>query len=198
MQCNLFKKLFFFLLVMLVPSCSLVNTAVQKQVGDMLARDIVLLDADSFGKTLVISHKVDVNFSSKQFSLIQQTEIDVNEIRLVGLTHFGAPFFTIIYSGLGLNVTKMEVLPEAFRPEMVLRDFQIAFWPIVALQSVYAVDGFSIEDAGLSRRLKKDGEEFMTVVYQDKDRLKGKVQLLHHKLGYRIEFETLNVQGLEE
>ncbi len=184
-------------MVLTLTGCSFVNGIVQQHVGDLITKDLVLLNAKSYGKAVAISQRVNVDIASNNFSLIQQVEIDADEIRLVGVTHFGSPFFTLRYQEGGIESTKMEQLPEAFRPELVLRDFQFAFWNVDVLQKAYQRNGYLVIEDGLMRVLQKMGEDVITVTYQKVNRLNGRVLLMHHKLGYQVIFETLDVQRLE-
>ncbi len=183
--------------VFALTGCSFVNGIVQQHVGDLITRDLLLLDANSYGETVAISQRVEVDIASNTFSLIQQVEIDNDEIRLVGVTHFGSPFFTLRYYEGKVDATKMAQLPEAFRPELVLRDFQFAFWNVDVLQQAYQEVGYLVIEGELTRVLQKDGKNVMTVAYQNSSPLKGGVQLIHHGFGYQIVFDTLDVQRLE-
>jgi len=185
------------LIALALSGCSFVNGVVQQKVGELITRDLLLLDANSYGKTIVISQRVNVDIASNVFSLIQQIEIENDEIRLVGVTHFGSPFFTLRYHDGVIDSTKMEQLPEAFRPELVLRDFQFAFWGVDALQRAYQEAGYLVVEGELERVLKKSGDIVMTVTYQNTNPLKGRVQLIHHEFGYQVTFETFDVQRLE-
>lgn len=191
------RKVFVVFIVLILAGCSFVNGIVQQQVGDLIARDLLLLDANSYGETVAISQRVKVDVKKNAFSLIQQVEIDRDEIRLVGVTHFGSPFFTLRYYEGKVDATKMESLPEAFRPELVLRDFQFAFWDIDVLRQAYQEAGYLVIEGELTRVLQKNGGDVMTVSYQNTSPLKGGVQLIHHGFGYQIEFETLDVQRLD-
>ena len=192
-----YRKVFVVVIVLVLTGCSFVNGIVQQQVGDLIARDLLLLDANSYGEAVAISQRVKVDIKSNAFSLIQQVEIDRDEIRLVGVTHFGSPFFTLRYYEGKVHATKMEQLPDAFRPELVLRDFQFAFWNVDVLREAYQKVGYLVVDSELTRVLQKDGEKVMSVTYQNTSPLNGGVQLIHHGFGYQIEFETLDVQQLE-
>ena len=194
---NVPSKVSMAVIVLVLAGCSFVNGVVQQKVGDLITRDLLLLDANSYGETVAISQRVKVDIKSNTFSLIQQVEVDSDEIRLVGVTHFGSPFFTLRYYEGKIDATKMEQLPKAFRPELVLRDFQFAFWNVDVLQKAYQRNGYLVIEDGLMRVLQKMGEDVITVTYQKVNRLNGRVLLMHHKLGYQVIFETLDVQRLE-
>ncbi len=183
--------------VLVLSGCSFISGIVQQQIGDLITKDVLLLDANSYGETVAISQRVNVSIASNTFSLIQQVEIDNDEIRLVGVTHFGSPFFTLRYSAGRVDSTKLEQLPEAFRPELVLRDFQFAFWDVGVLQQAYQEAGYLVVESELKRKLQKSGEDVMTVIYQNTNPLNGRVELINHGFGYQIVFETLDVQRLE-
>ena len=194
---NVPSKVSMAVIVLVLAGCSFVNGVVQQKVGDLITRDLLLLDANSYGETVAISQRVKVDIKSNTFSLIQQVEVDSDEIRLVGVTHFGSPFFTLRYYEGKIDATKMEQLPKAFRPELVLRDFQFAFWNVDVLRQAYQEADYLVIEGELTRVLQKDGQNVMTVTYQNINPLKGGVQLIHHGFGYQIEFETLDVQRLE-
>lgn len=194
---NAYARVGIVIVVFSLPGCTFINGIVQQQVGDLIIRDVLLLDADSYGEVVVISQRVNVNIASDTFSLIQQVEIDNDEIRLVGVTHFGSPFFTLKYREERVDSTKMESIPEVFRPELVLRDFQFAFWNVDVLQQTYQEAGYLVIETERKRILQKGGENIMTVTYQNANPLRGSVQLIHHEFGYQLAFETLDVQRLD-
>ena len=197
MSLNTYIRVFMAFMVFALSGCSFVNGIVQQQVGDLITRDILLLDAHSYGESVAISQRINVDVASNTFSLIQQVEVDSDEIRLVGVTHFGSPFFTLRYHAGKVDATKMEQLPEAFRPELVLRDFQFAFWNVDVLRKAYHKVGYSVVEGELIRVLQKGDKNIMTATYQNTSPLKGRVQLIHHEFGYQITFETFDVQPLE-
>lgn len=184
-------------MMLTLTGCSFINGIVQRHVGDLITKDLILLNAKSYGEAVAISQRVNVDITSNVFSLIQQVEIDDDEIRLVGVTHFGSPIFTLRYQEGIIESTKMEMLPEAFRPELVLRDFQFAFWNFDALQKAYQKIGHLVIENGLTRILQQEGKGMITVTYQKNNRLNGRVLLVHHELGYQVIFETLDVKRLE-
>ncbi|OUS26733.1 hypothetical protein A9Q99_16025 [Gammaproteobacteria bacterium 45_16_T64] len=186
------------LLLLVSTGCSWVDGVVQSQAKRMLSQDLVFAKASTFGRSLAITQQVDVSIGSRKFSMIQQTEIDATEIRLAGLSHFGSPFFTLQYIGTHLISEKMPLLPDAFHVPVVLRDFQLSFWPLTELRAIYRAKGYDIVERDKQRILLKDGGEIITVHYQYSDKMLGKADFEHHQLGYRVVFNTVDVQRLEE
>ena len=111
------------------------------------------------------------------------------QVSVIGLLPMGPRAFTLDWDGAAL---KYDALTEAApRPERMLADLELAFWPLAALQEAGAATGWVIrEPAAGVRRVFHDGALYAEVRSGAAERWNGHVSLVNLALGYTLEIDS--------
>ncbi len=176
--------------------------------GVNIARGLVfgLLPPAGFGQSLVLTQAATLEFGDEQHDLLFYTEITPQNISLVGTLPNGTRLFSIIYDGQTVRSDGNQDLLARLAPEYFLADLQLAQWPFADLAQTLAASNpcfrsgacviFESADQ-LQRALSRDGEIIIDIRYGNNIHHEGSTNYQHRERGYRLQVETLDVQGLE-
>jgi len=77
------------------------------------------------------------------------------------------------------------MLPAQVRAADVLEDVQLTLWPVAEIARVLPA-GWTVEEAGLRRTLRLDGEVVATITYSGLPRWQGTAVLDNQRYKYRL------------
>ena len=137
------------------------------------------------------THYVTFDFDGKVFTSINQIEWDNEQFALGAYSHLGGALFSLTYKDNELHSKISPVLPPYFKVGYVLRDYQLAFLPLSAVAIGIVDDSVHVSEVNRERVFTRDGEELITVQYQDSDPWVGDVLLMNREYGYSITFKRL-------
>jgi hypothetical protein len=114
-------------------------------------------------------------------------ELSAEHLVLVLAQPLGPRLATIDWSAAGVAIERAPGLPvaAALRPEDVLADVMLAFWPEVAVRSSLRADLALVVEPD-RRLVMKDGALLIEVRREDADPWNGTVRLDNHALGYQL------------
>ena len=119
-------------------------------------------------------------------------ESDSKSFSLVGMTSLGT-------RGVLLKLDRNNLIKEVnplydfpLSPEDLLAHYQLAFWPIGALQETYSDNKYRVFDRknSLRRLLFKEGKLFLEVSYNSIEPWDSNVDILNIENGYILRIET--------
>jgi hypothetical protein len=96
---------------------------------------------------------------------------------------------SIRWNGVRLESERASWVPAGLRPENVLADIVLAFWPEDAVRA--AITGASLH-GGVVRSLERGGDVIMTIE-GDRDRWNGQTSLSNLVWHYRLDIRTAEV-----
>ena len=132
----------------------------------------------------------------KKQQLLVQLQVDEQRVVLAGFSAWGAKLLTLSYlndeTSNKIESSVMTGLSETLpKPEQVLFNVMLAIWPQAAWQPSLAKIGWELKEQGLQRLLvDEDGDVVISIDYQKKPYLDGKITFQHHRLNYRVIIET--------
>ena len=115
-------------------------------------------------------------------------EVDAAHVRVVGLA-FGQRVLSLDYDGRALNEWRHAMLPAQVRAADVLEDLQLTLWPADAIAQALP-PGWRIEEQGLVRTLRRDGEVIATITYGGMPHWQGRAVLDNVRYHYRLTIES--------
>ena len=128
--------------------------------------------------------------------LLMQLQVDEQQIVLAGFSAWGAPLLSLTYlsdeEGNKIETHVMNGLSDSLpKPEQVLFNLMLAIWPESAWRIPLDKIGWKLQEIGLQRLLvDESGNVVITIDYQNKPYLDGKITFKHQLLNYTIMIET--------
>lgn len=156
------------------------------------------LAPDRLGQSLSAVQRVTGQFGEHRALLVFYLEVSGDHLALVGTTPDGTELFSLEQNGAAMNVKASPLLPPQMRPQAVLADLQLAFWPAAAVSAGLAGSGLELveqplPEGGARRLFKRDGEIVVAIDYRAADPWRGAVEFEQRAWHYRYTVETLNL-----
>ena len=126
-------------------------------------------------------------------SLEVQLEVDASELRLAAFA-LSQRVLMLRWDGHDLQVQRHLMLPAEVDAARVLRDIQLVYWPLEAVQAALP-SGWGVSDAEQRRTLSFEGEPQVVVDYAGLPRWQGRAELDNRLEGYRLSIESNVLSG---
>jgi Protein of unknown function (DUF3261) len=118
--------------------------------------------------------------------------VSPERMTLIGLDPFGRRALTVTLTDGGITVDKASWFPQALRPENILADVAIVYWPEDAVRRGLArTDAVLRSDAG-GRSIIADGHEVVRVDYgpRQQDAWAGAAHYRNDAFGYELDLRS--------
>lgn len=142
----------------------------------------------ALGETISVQQHLTVQRGGSTNDLDAALEVDADKVSLVGLA-LGMRVLSLEFDGKQLTEWRHPMLPAQVRAADVLEDLQLTLWPAVDIARALPA-GWTIEEQGLRRTLRRQGEVVATVDYSGTPRWKGKAVLDNVRYKYRLTIES--------
>ena len=129
-------------------------------------------------------------------SLEAQLEIETGELRLAAFA-MSQRVLLLRWDGHNLDVKRHPLLPAAVDAGRVLRDIQLVYWPLAAVQAALP-HGWTVEDSGMQRRLLHEGEIEVQIAYAGVQRWQGRAELDNRLERYRLAIDSSVMDGSKQ
>ncbi len=184
------RRLIAILLVAMLAACASAPPAARVELPALR-----LAPAD-FGQTISLAQRLTVlqlprsaaEEAPHEQSLDAQLEIEPAELRLAAFA-LNQRVLSLRWDGRDLTQTRHPLLPRAVDAARVLRDVQLAYWPLASLQSALPA-GWTAEDGSSWRELRLNGQTQLRIDYAGQPRWKGRADLDNRAEGYRLAIES--------
>jgi hypothetical protein len=122
-------------------------------------------------------------------------EVTRDRMTVVGLLPAGNRVFSVRYDGTRVEQERTPQVPPQLRPEQLLADVQLAFWPEMALQDAFRDGHWTLTQPDRrTRRLLRDGRLIAEVHYGDADPWRGRVWLVNFERDYALIVDSLPLE----
>jgi hypothetical protein len=148
------------------------------------------------GERLALTQLLAFQHDDNRFDGELAIEIDARTVRMVALAPWGGSLYAMLLDGARLTHQSSLGSPRGIRPEYIMTDFILTYWPEAQLRPLLAGGGLSVADQGTRREIRADGGPVITIDYTADDRLTGKATLVNHLRHYTLQIETLSVEAL--
>lgn len=133
-----------------------------------------------------------------QESLLCVLELDKQRIGIAGLSDEGISLFNLNYDGKKVVIDKSPLLTASFMPELVIKDLQLAYWPVAEIQKILPLN-WRLEADKYTRRLYFNDQLQADVDYSQPDISWSKsVNLTNHQYHYRLQINTISYETVPE
>lgn len=138
----------------------------------------------ALGETISVQQHLTVERDGKTNDLDAALEVDGKHINLVGLA-LGMRVLSLDYDGREITEWRHPMLPSQVKAADVLEDLQLTLWPVEAIATALPA-GWTVEEQGLRRTLRREGEVVATIDYSGMPRWQGKAVLDNVRYKYRL------------
>ncbi|POZ61117.1 DUF3261 domain-containing protein [Chromobacterium alticapitis] len=121
-----------------------------------------------------------------------QLEVAAGSLRLAGLA-LGQRILTLGWDGKALQSQRSPLLPASVDEARIVRDIQLAYWPLPALRAALPV-GWTLDEESGARVLRQNGEEALRVANQTSPPWLGHSELTNRREGYRLSIDSAPLQ----
>lgn len=149
-----------------------------------------LLAPATLGSTRSVEQILHAAYGEREATLQCIVQIDGAHLRVVGVTALGQRVFTIEHDGTSIRAERSPFAPEQLRPEAILADIQLAYWPLAVLQAAAPPGTRVVEPRAGQRRLLRDGALIAEVHYADADPWNGRLWLVNAEHGYSLDIRS--------
>jgi hypothetical protein len=174
--------------------CTLLGTALLLAAcstkEEVPARLGLRLAPGALGETISVQQHLTVQRAGSTNDLDAALEVDPARVSLVGLA-MGMRVLSLEFDGKELTEWRHPMLPAQVRAADVLEDVQLTLWPLADIARALPA-GWTIEEQGLRRTLRREGEVVATIDYSGTPRWKGKAVLDNIRYKYRLTIESAN------
>jgi len=149
-----------------------------------------------FGQTLSLAQRLTVlqlprsaaEEAPAEQSLDALLEIEPGELRLAAFA-LNQRVLSLRWDGRELGQNRHPLLPRAVDAERVLRDVQLAYWPLASVRAALPA-AWSVEDGEGWRELRLNGQLQLRIDYAGRPRWQGRTDLDNRAEGYRLAIES--------
>ncbi|OHX19087.1 hypothetical protein BI344_19440 [Chromobacterium sphagni] len=121
-----------------------------------------------------------------------QLEVDGDKLQLAGLA-LGQRILRLSWDGKTLQSQRSPLLPASVDEARIVRDIQLAYWPLPALRAALPAD-WSLDEQGGTRILSRQGEEVVRIANQASPAWMGHSELINRREGYRLSIDSAPLQ----
>lgn len=144
----------------------------------------------ALGESISVQQHLTVVRAGGTNDLDAALEVDPAKVTLVGLA-LGMRVLSLEFDGKELTEWRHPMLPSQVRAADVLEDVQLTLWPVADIARALPA-GWKIEEQGLRRTLRREGEVVATIEYSGMPRWKGKAVLDNRRYKYKLTIESAN------
>jgi hypothetical protein len=115
-----------------------------------------------------------------------------DRLTLIGLDPFGRRGLTVTLTGGTISIDKASWLPQGLRPENILADVAIVYWPEDAVRRGLAQSGAELRSDARGRSIIADGREIVRVDYATGrgDPWTGTAHYRNDAFGYELDLRS--------
>jgi len=171
---------------LLLGGCASVQTSSPAGSGHL---PIPPLPAATLGETRNALQIVRAAFGQQEATMQSAVDITPERMQVVALSAMGLRLFSVTVENGKTTVERAPGIPEQVQPEQILRDIQLCYWPLAALQAGYQGTPWDVSEpfAG-TRRLKRDGRLIAEIHYSKPgtDPWRSRLWLANFEYGYSL------------
>ncbi|GLT18074.1 lipoprotein [Vibrio zhanjiangensis] len=181
-------------------ACSLVARQSTPSINIEPSVIVQLPTPDGLGYQLSASQLVTINWivegEEKSEQLPVQLQVTNTQVVVAGFSSWGTRILSLNYNGEQIKTEVLAnidgTLPD---PEQVLFNVMITLWPSSAWEpSLNKIKWRLIDDEYSRTILNSSGEKMISIRYENRDKLKGKISFNHLQHPFSISIQTLQYQ----
>jgi hypothetical protein len=159
-----------------------------------VAPDILLAmpSPGELGRPVDVMQLVTARHDGEVFVFEGRLSADADSVLLVGTDTMGQRILTIRWTEGRMEVDRAAWLPRSVRPENVLADIILVYWPDASLRRALAPSGATLESSAGARVIRQHGNDIIDVRYEGQP-WSGVAHLKNLAWNYEIEMRSVSV-----
>jgi hypothetical protein len=158
---------------------------------------LVLPRPSDLGHAIEVTQLVTARYGSRVFAFEGHVSATPERFLMVGLDSLGRRAMTITWSDAAMTYEAASWLPPQLRPENVLADMVLLYWPEASVRQALAPSGGTVTAARGRRTITKDGEPVVQIQYDEAaaDGTPWTGRLHYRNLAFHYELEVQSVRS---
>ncbi|HLN26006.1 MAG TPA: DUF3261 domain-containing protein [Patescibacteria group bacterium] len=157
---------------------------------------LVLPHPGELGQTLEVTQLVTAHYGERTFVFEGHLSATPDRILLVSLDAMGRKAITVTWTDAGLDTEVAPWLPDGIRPENMLADIVLLYWPEASVRHALAASHGTLDASKQSRSVGVGGKEVIHADYQPGaggDPWSGSLRYRNLPWGYELEVQSARV-----
>jgi hypothetical protein len=153
---------------------------------------LVMPSPGDLGRPVDVMQLITARRGSDVYVFEGRLSATAESLLLVGMDGMGQRILTIRWTEGRMEVERAAWLPDSLRPENVLADIILVYWPEASLRRALAASGASLESNTVSRVIRQHGDDIIDVRYEGEP-WSGVARLRNLAWNYEIEVRSVSV-----
>lgn len=167
------------------------------QPASHLAQTVSIPLLKPIGPARRIVQAINAQWQGRQHSFLCVLELDQHHLAIAGLSPQGMGLFNLSYDGKQVSMTHSPLMPKQLPPDMIVKDVQLAYWPLPILQQRLPKPWKIAMPKGnpKQRQLYFNDELVAEVSYLQSESTSPKtVELINHRFHYKLFIHTISYE----
>lgn len=196
----MFKLIFFYALLLQITSCTVSESTSIKPLSQLnIPLYQLKMSLDHIDNPLTVSQLVTFKFGERQDSLPFILELSKQQMVMSAIASWGSPLFVLTYDGKKIDYIQAPIIETGLKPEYILTDLFLTFWPINSLNDTLAELGYNVEDKDNIRKIFNNDQLIIEIIYQgqlssETLRWQNSVEFIQHQLDYQLSIQPLDTK----
>ncbi len=152
---------------------------------------LALPKPSELGRSLEASQLVTAHYGGQTFAFEGHVSATPERVLLVGLDTMGRRAVTVEWTEQGFRAERAPWLPEQLRPENMLADMVILYWPEAILRRALGPSGGGLAAGARFRSISADGKEVIRADYSAADPWNGKLTFSNFAWDYELDVQSV-------
>jgi hypothetical protein len=155
---------------------------------------LTLPKPSSLGRSLEATQLVTAHYGDQTYVFEGHLSATPNRLLLLGLDSMGRKAMTIIWSDDGLHTETAPWLPVQLRPENMLADIVMIYWPAEQVSAALAASGGRVTVSSHSRAIADAQGLVIQASYSGDDPWNGSLRYSNLAWGYSLDVQSAEVR----
>lgn len=153
---------------------------------------IALPTPQEFGRAVTVAQLITARHREETYRFEAQISISSDRLDLIGIDVFGRRALTLTATATGLAASRAPEFPDFIRPENVLADLAVIYWPADSLRRRLVGTGAVLRTEERRRSLLVGGREVIRVDYESAQEIAfaGVARYWNFDLGYELHLRS--------
>lgn len=184
------------LLTAVVVGCAATRDQPATSAGIGAGLQFVIPDPSELGQSVDVAQRITARYRDRTIVFEGRLTTSPEELRLVGIDAFGRRALSIVWDGDYFSFDSAPWVPDTLKPENILADIAIVYWPEEAVSRGLAGSGATLHVDERERSISMRGIDIITVTYDHpngEEAWASSAKYRNVALGYELDLRSVAV-----